>query len=196
MSINRVLITGNLTRDPQLRMTTNGTRVMNFGVAVNDRRRNQQTGEWEDFPNFIDCVLFGQRADSLSRFLSKGTKVAIEGKLRYSTWESQEGQRRSKIEVVVDDLDFISRRNDGGQGRGGYQGGQGYQPNQGYQGGQGYGAQNRGYGNENSGGYGQAPSYSVPAPQGDGIDDGMSAGSSPAAPLPPEGAVYDEDIPF
>ncbi len=196
MSINRVLITGNLTRDPQLRMTTNGTRVMNFGVAVNDRRRNQQTGEWEDFPNFIDCVLFGQRAESLARFLSKGTKVAIEGKLRYSTWETQEGQRRSKIEVVVDDLDFISRRNDG-QGRGGYSNPQSFQGGgQGYSGGQSFGGGNRGYGSEGSGGYGSAPSYSVPAPVGTDIDDGMSNGSSPAAPMPPEGTVYDEDIPF
>lgn len=115
MSINRVAITGNLTRDPELRLTTNGTQVLNFGVAVNDRRRNQQTGEWEDRPNFIDCVVFGQRAESLSRILGKGFKVAIEGKLRQNTWEV-EGQKRSRIEVVVDDLDFM-QKGEGGQRR-------------------------------------------------------------------------------
>lgn len=114
MSINRVCITGNLTRDPEIRATTNGTQVMNFGMAVNDRRRNQQTGEWEDRPNFVDCVLFGQRVNSISRYLHKGNKVAIEGKLRQNTWES-DGQKRSRIEVVVDDIEFMTRSGDGKQ---------------------------------------------------------------------------------
>lgn len=113
MSINRVIISGNLTRDPELRSTASGLPVLGFGVAVNDRRKNQQTGEWEDYPNFIDCTMFGARADSLSRFLSKGTKVAIEGKLRWSQWE-RDGQKRSKIEVIVDELEFMSSRNDSG----------------------------------------------------------------------------------
>lgn len=110
MSINRVNITGNLTRDPELRSTAGGTNILSFGVAVNDRRKNPQTGEWEDVPNFIDCVVFGQRAEAVSRFISKGSKVAIEGKLRYSAWETKEGQRRSKLEVVVDEIDFLSRQ--------------------------------------------------------------------------------------
>ena len=114
MSINRVIISGNLTRDPELRSTASGLPVLGFGVAVNDRRKNQQTGEWEDYPNFIDCTMFGARAESLSRFLSKGTKVAIEGKLRWSQWE-REGQKRSKIEVIADELEFMSGR-DGGAG--------------------------------------------------------------------------------
>lgn len=108
MSINRVLISGNLTRDPEIRVTAGGTQILSFGVAVNDRRRNQQTGEWEDYPNFVDCVMFGTRAEAISRFLSKGSKVAIEGKLRYSSWE-RDGQRRSKIEVVIDEIEFLSR---------------------------------------------------------------------------------------
>ena len=110
MSINRVNITGNLTRSPELKSTAGGTQVLRFGVAVNDRVKNQQTGEWEDRPNFVDCVVFGNRADALSRLLSKGSKVAIEGKLRYSSWETQDGQRRSKLEVVVDEVEFMSRR--------------------------------------------------------------------------------------
>ena len=113
MSINKVVISGNLTRDPELRQTANGFPVLGFGVAVNDRRKNQQTGEWEDYPNFIDCTMFGARAESVSRFLSKGSKVAIEGKLRWSQWE-RDGQKRSKIEVVVDEIEFMTARGEGG----------------------------------------------------------------------------------
>ena len=109
MSINRVNISGNLTRDPEMRGTTGGTSVLSFGVAVNDRRRNQQTGEWEDYPTFVDCTMFGTRAEAVSRFLAKGNKVAIEGKLRYSSWE-KDGQRRSKLEVIVDEIEFMSQR--------------------------------------------------------------------------------------
>lgn len=109
MSINRVVISGNLTRDPELRQTAGGMQILGFGVAVNDRRKNQQTGEWEDYPNFIDCTMFGARAQSVSRFLSKGSKVAIEGKLRWSQWE-RDGQKRSKIEVIVDELELMQRQ--------------------------------------------------------------------------------------
>ena len=84
MSINRVNITGNLTRDPELRATAAGTQVLSFGIAVNDRRKNPQTGEWEDYPNYIDCTMFGTRAEAVGRYISKGSKVAIEGKLRYA----------------------------------------------------------------------------------------------------------------
>ncbi|WP_293673336.1 single-stranded DNA-binding protein [uncultured Parolsenella sp.] len=118
MSINRVNITGNLTRDPELRATQSGTQVLHLGVAVNDRRRNPQTGNWEDYPNFIDCVMFGTRAEAIQRYLSKGTKVAIEGRLRYSSWE-RDGQKRSKIEVVVDEIEFMSSRQGGGNSNGG-----------------------------------------------------------------------------
>ena len=115
MSINRVMITGNLTRDPEVRNTQSGMAVLNLGVAVNDRRKNNQTGEWEDVPNFIDCVMFGTRAESVARYIRKGSKVAIEGKLRWSQWEDKQGGKRSKIEVIVDDLEFMSRDGDGGQ---------------------------------------------------------------------------------
>ena len=115
MSINRVVISGNLTRDPEMRATTSGMQVLSFGVAVNDRRRSPQTGEWEDYPNFVDCTMFGTRAEAVSRYLSKGSKVAIEGKLRYSSWE-RDGQRRSKLEVIVDELEFMSRGQQGEAG--------------------------------------------------------------------------------
>ena len=120
MSINRVIISGNLTRDPELRSTASGLPVLGFGVAVNDRRKNQQTGEWEDYPNFIDCTMFGARAESLNRYLNKGTKESIEGKLRWSQWE-RDGQKRSKIEVIVDELEFMSSRNSDSSSYGGNQ---------------------------------------------------------------------------
>lgn len=115
MSINRVIVSGNLTRDPEVRTTASGNPVMGFGIAVNDCRKNSQTGEWEDYPNFIDCTMFGARAQSVSRFLSKGSKVAIEGKLRWSQWETNEGQKRSKIEIIVDEIEFMSSISNGAQ---------------------------------------------------------------------------------
>lgn len=115
MSINRCHISGNLTRQAELRATKSGSQVLTFGVAVNDRRRNQQ-GEWEDYPNYVDCVMFGSRANALNRYLVKGTKVAIEGKLRYSSWEAKDGSgRRSKIEVVVDEIEFMSPKGQSAQ---------------------------------------------------------------------------------
>ena len=112
MSINHVTLSGNLTRDPELRSTQSGMNILNFGMAVNDRRRNGATGEWEDYANFVECVLFGSRAEFLSRTLHKGSKVAVVGKLRYSSWE-RDGVKRSKLEVVVEDLDFMSPKQDG-----------------------------------------------------------------------------------
>ena len=109
MSINIVNISGNLTRDSEIRRTQGGTAILGFGVAVNDRRKNQQTGEWEDYPNFIDCTMFGTRAEKLAGMLTKGTKVCILGKLRYMSWD-KDGQKRSKIEVIVDDIELMSRR--------------------------------------------------------------------------------------
>lgn len=138
MSINRVMISGNLTRDAELRTTPSGTAILSFGVAVNDRRRNAN-GEWEDYANFIDCTMFGRRAEALAQYLTKGVKVAIEGRLHYSSWEDRNsGQRRSKVDVTVDELEFMSSRNGGSQNYdagggygGGNYGGQSYQQPQG-----------------------------------------------------------------
>ena len=108
MSINIVTISGNLTRDPELRQAGN-TSILSFGVAVNDRRRNPQSGQWESVPNFVDCTIFGTRADALAGLLHKGSKVAIDGKLRYSSWEGKDGKKRSKLEVVVNELELMQR---------------------------------------------------------------------------------------
>lgn len=114
MSINKALISGNIGGDPNLRQTASGMQVLSFSVAVNDRVKGED-GQWTDRPNWIDCVMFGNRAKSVSRFLSKGSKVAIEGKLRWSQWE-RDGQRRSKIEVIVDEIEFMASRGDGQHG--------------------------------------------------------------------------------
>lgn len=122
MSINRVVMSGNLTRDPELRHTQSGTAVLKVGMAVNDRRRNPQTGDWEDFPNFVDCAVFGKRAESLAQIMRKGMKVCVEGKLRYSSWEDKAGAKRSKLEVAVDEVELMQ----GGKGKA--------EPQQGYDG--------------------------------------------------------------
>ena len=175
MSINRVVISGNLTRDSELRSTAGGVNVLGFGVAVNDRRKNQQTGEWEDYPNFIDCTMFGARAESLSRYLSKGTKVAIEGKLRWSQWE-RDGQKRSKIEVIVDELEFMSSRNDSS-----------HSMNAG-----GYAAPAMGAGSA----YG-APATAQPAAYGAAAAAAYGAPAMGGAPtVNASSSIYDDDIPF
>lgn len=116
MSINKVVISGNLTRDPELRTTQGGTAVLAGGIAVNDRRKNQRTGEWEDYPNFVDWTLFGKRAEALSKYLAKGAKVCIEGKLHYSSWEDRNGGgKRSKLDVTVDEIELMSRTDGQGQ---------------------------------------------------------------------------------
>lgn len=109
MAINKAFLTGHLTRDPQLRTTAKGTPVISFGIAVNERVQNQQTGEWEDRANFFDCTMFGARAESLSRFISKGNKVSIEGRLRWNQWE-RDGQKRTKVEVVVSEIELMNAR--------------------------------------------------------------------------------------
>lgn len=195
MSINRVVVSGNLTRDPELRATPGGTQVLGFGVAVNDRRRNQQTGEWEDYPNFIDCTMFGNRAEALSRILRKGMKVAIEGKLRYSSWEDKNGGgRRSKVEIIPDEVVLMSQNPNGQQA-------QQYAP-KGYQ--QQYAPQ------QAPRAYAPQPAPQQPAPQWNAQQAYQQAPQAApqrpqqapqAAPQQPAPAqqqldVYDEDIPF
>ena len=112
MSINKVIISGNLTRDGELRNTASGMSILSFTVAVNDRRKDNN-GEWKDFPNYIDCTVFGARAESLSRILAKGMKVAIEGKLRWSQWTDNSGSKRSKLDVIVDEIELMAQRQSG-----------------------------------------------------------------------------------
>ena len=106
--MNKVTLSGRLTKDPELRVTQNGTQVLSYTLAVNDSKKNAQTGEWEDVANFFDCKQFGKAAQSLSTRLSKGQKVLIDGKLHYSSWnDTKTGQMRSKVDVNVSNLEFM-----------------------------------------------------------------------------------------
>lgn len=107
--MNRVCISGNLTRDVEYMVTKSGSGVLKFSIAVNERRKNQQTGEWEEKPNFFDCVMFGGRTEWLSQHMKKGMKVLIDGKLSYSSWE-KDGQKRSKVEITVFDIELPPRQ--------------------------------------------------------------------------------------
>lgn len=176
MSINRAAISGNLTRDAELRMTQGGTQVLSFGVAVNERRRNPQTGEWEDQPSFIDCTLFGRRAQAISQYMRKGAKVAVEGRLHQRSWSDRDtGKRRSAVEVIVDEVEFMGSRQGAQQPQ---------QAPQAYQAAPQYPRQAPAP---------QAPAYAPqPAPQA------YQAPQQAPAPAqqPPAMDVYDEDIPF
>lgn len=108
MGINNVSITGNLTRDPELRATRGGTAVLSFGIAVNDRRKNA-SGQWEDVPNFFECVAFGNRATALGDILTKGMKVAVAGKLHYSSWE-KDGRKHSKVDIIANEVELMQNR--------------------------------------------------------------------------------------
>lgn len=115
MSINKVIVTGNLTRDPEKRKTAGGMPVLSFGIAVNDRVKNGDS--YEDYANFIDCTMFGNRAKGCAEILKKGMKVAIEGRLRWSQWEKN-GQKCSKIELIVDNVEFMQQNKVSNSGEG------------------------------------------------------------------------------
>ena len=105
-NINRVMLSGNLTRSPELKTTPGGMAVLQMGIAVNGRRKNSQTGQWEDVPNYFDLTMFGNRAQAVSQYLGKGTKVMVDGELRWRSWQDQNGQNRSKVEVIVNEIEF------------------------------------------------------------------------------------------
>ena len=116
-NINKVILTGNLTRDAELRFSQSGTAIASFGIAVNDNVKNSSTGEWENYANFVDCSLFGKRAEGLNPYLKKGQKVAVEGKLHFSSWQTEDGQKKSKLAVYVDQVELLGgNKNSNAQG--------------------------------------------------------------------------------
>ena len=127
-NINRVTITGNLTRDPELRSLPSGMSVCELGVAVNHRRKDNATDQWIEEPNYFNVVVFGSQGDNCAQYLSKGRPVAIDGRLRWSSWEDKNGGgKRSKVEIVAQTVQFLGSRGDapGGPPQGG---GKGYVP--------------------------------------------------------------------
>jgi single-strand DNA-binding protein len=117
MNINRVVLTGNLTRDPELSATNGGLSVCKLGIAVNGRRKNNDTGEWIDKPNYFRVTVFGRQAESCQRWLKKGRPVAIDGRLEWSQWE-RDGQKRESIDIIAETVQFLGGRDDAGSGNG------------------------------------------------------------------------------
>ena len=109
--INRVVLVGRLTRDPELRHLPSGSPVLQLGLAVNGRQKDA-SGNWVDKPNFFDVKVFGNQAESLAQHLAKGRRVGIDGRLDWSSWEAQDGSKRSKVEIVAFDIQFLDSRGD------------------------------------------------------------------------------------
>ncbi len=117
-NINVVAITGNLTRDPELRSTPSGTSVCKLRVAVNSRRKDGQSGEWVDKPNYFDVTVWGAQGENCNTYLSKGRPVAVEGRLDWREWESQDGGKRQAVEIIANSVQFLGSRGDGGENGG------------------------------------------------------------------------------
>ncbi len=113
-NLNVVVLTGNLTRDPELRSLPSGTSVCDMRVAVNTRRKNNATGEWEDKPNYFDVKVWGAQGENCARFLSKGRPVAVQGRLEWREWETQDGQKRQAVDIIADSVQFLGGRDDAG----------------------------------------------------------------------------------
>ena len=131
-NVNVVVITGNLTRDPELRSTGGGTSVCEMRVAVNSRRKDGQSGQWVDKPNYFDVVVFGAQADNCATYLQRGRPVAIEGRLDWREWEAKDGSgKRQAVQVIANTVQFLgSRDGAGGGGNGGGGNGGGFAPPQ------------------------------------------------------------------
>jgi single-strand DNA-binding protein len=117
-NINRVVLTGNLTRDPELRSTQSGLAVCSLRVACNTRRKNQASGDWEDKPNYFDVTVWGAQGENCARFLAKGRPVAIDGRLEWREWEDQNNNKRQSVEIIAESVQFLGSREDTGGGNG------------------------------------------------------------------------------
>ncbi len=119
-SYNRVILLGNLTRDPEMKYLPSGTAVANFGMAMSERYTDRQTGEQRENVCFVDVEAWDRQAEIVNEYLSKGSPVFIEGSLRFDSWETPEGEKRNKLKVRVFRLQLIGGRRDGDEGGGGY----------------------------------------------------------------------------
>ena len=117
-NINRVVLVGNLTRDPELRHTPSGTSVCKLRIAVNSRQKDASTGEWGEKPNYFDVTVWGNQGESCARFLAKGRQVGVDGRLDWREWEAQDGTKRQAVEVIADTVQFLGSREGGAEGGG------------------------------------------------------------------------------
>jgi single-strand DNA-binding protein len=112
-NINRVVLVGNLTKDPELRHTPSGTAVCKLRLAVNTRQKDQATGEWGDKPNYFDVTVWGNQGESCAQYLSKGRPVGVDGRLDWREWEAQDGTKRQAVEIIAESVQFLGSRGDG-----------------------------------------------------------------------------------
>jgi single-strand DNA-binding protein len=119
-NINRVVLVGNLTKDPELRHTPSGTAVCQLRLAVNGRRRDE-SGQWVDKPNYFDVSIFGNQAETSAQYLSKGRPVGIDGRLDWREWDAQDGSKRQAVQIIADSVQFLGSRGDPPEGGGGNQ---------------------------------------------------------------------------
>jgi single-strand DNA-binding protein len=115
-NVNRVVITGNLTRDPELRSTNNGTSVCGLRVAVNTRRKDPNTGEWTDKANYFDVTVWGAQGENCAQYLQKGRPVAVDGRLEWREWEDKAGNKRQSVDIIADSVQFLGSREGGENG--------------------------------------------------------------------------------
>src|SRR5256714_6407356 len=116
-NLNRVVMTGNLTRDPELRSLPSGMSVCSLRIACNTRRKGQ-SGEWEDKPNYFDVTVWGAQGENCAKYLSKGRPIAVDGRLEWREWETQEGQKRQAVDIIADSVQFLGSREAGGDNGG------------------------------------------------------------------------------
>lgn len=119
-NINRVVLTGNLTRDPELRSLASGMSVCSLRIACNTRRKNNASGEWEEKPNYFDVTVWGGQGENCARFLSKGRPIALDGRLEWREWTTQDGQKRQSVDIIADSVQFLGGRDDAPSGGDGF----------------------------------------------------------------------------
>ena len=180
-NLNKVMLIGRLTRDPEMRTFANGGKVAYFGFAVNNRRKNAQTGEWEDEPVFLDISAFNrtgygttapagrQLADQVEQYMHKGNQVFIEGHLKWDQWTAQDGQKRQMVKIVMDNFQLLEPRTDGGSRESYSRPARASAP---------------------------PPGPTGPMDSGGGYDESYSGGPAPEANGPPPEAGPEGDIPF
>lgn len=119
-NINRVIVTGNLTSDPQINTLPSGTNVCDLRIAVNGRRKDNESGQWVDKPNYFNVKVWGAQGDNAAKYLSKGRPVAIDGRLDWREWTDKEGNKRQSVDIIADTVQFLGGREGGDGGNGGY----------------------------------------------------------------------------
>jgi single-strand DNA-binding protein len=188
-NLNKVMLIGNLTRDPEVRYTPKGTAVADIGLAINRYFQNDN-GERQEETTFVDVTLWGKQAELAQQYLGKGRPVYIEGRLQLDSWQDKDGQKRNKLKIVCENMQFLGSRDGGGSGGAGGQrdeeeGGGGYNRPQRQSGGGGYGGNRGGGGGGNSGGSSRPAPAQSPAPKDDDFGDG-----------PITDGLDEDDIPF